>query len=91
MIGGKPHDFLERIYSGQDTPYRFKTRKYWLQGFAVAEGFRVEIFDCDPPHEYLWEYTGKSPLECVEAFQTALIFDGKSFWDVETDIEWLDE
>ena len=91
MINGDPKEFLERVCSGQDTPYKFNGKKYWLQGFVVKNGFRAEVFCCDPPHEYLWEYTGKCPLECMEKFQTALIFDGKSFWDVEKDLEWLDE
>lgn len=24
MINGDPHEFLDHIYSGQDTPYRFE-------------------------------------------------------------------
>lgn len=90
MINGNPHEFLEHIYSGQDTPYKFEGEKYWFQGFTVEKGFHMEIFRCSPPYDYLWKYTGSSPLECMEEFQSAPIFDGKSFWDVEKEIEWVD-
>lgn len=30
------------------------------------------------------------PQERVEAFEEAKIFDGKSFWEVEKEIKWVD-
>ena len=31
MIGGNPYDFLNRIYSCQDTIFIYKGIKYWFQ------------------------------------------------------------
>jgi hypothetical protein len=28
---------------------------------------------------------------CIEAFEDAKIWGGKSFWDVENEMEWVDE
>ena len=39
----------------------------------------------------IWEYDGKTIEECHEAFLGAPIFDGKTFWDAEQDIEWVDD
>lgn len=91
MINGDPNEFLDHIYSGQDTPYRFENEKYWFQGFTVSEGFHMEIFRCSPPYDTVWQYTGASPLECLQAFESQPFFNGKCFWDVEKNIEWLDE
>ena len=33
MIGGNPNDFLDRIYSCQDTIYIYMGVKYWFQGY----------------------------------------------------------
>lgn len=90
MINGDPYEFLEHIYSGQDTPYIYHENKYWLQGYTVENGFHMEIFHCSPPYDYVWEYTGKDPVECMDAFQSARIFNGKTFWEVEKEIEWVD-
>ena len=51
----------------------------------------MEIFRCSPPYDTVWQYTGASPLECLQAFESQPFFNGKCFWDVEKNIEWLDE
>ncbi len=91
MINGDPHDFIETIYSGQDVPYSFRGRKYWFQGYNKAEGFFMEIYHCDPPYDDIWSYFGSDSERCGNAFLEARIFDGKTFWEVEQEIEWLDE
>ena len=51
----------------------------------------MEIFQIDPAKEgYVWEYNGSSITEGQEEFQTAPIFDGKTFWEVEQEMEWVD-
>ena len=51
----------------------------------------MEIFQTDPDAEnYVWEYNGSSIKEGQKAFQTAPIFDGKTFWEVEQEMEWVD-
>ena len=51
----------------------------------------MEIFQIDPAAEdYVWEYNGSSIKEGQKTFQTAPIFDGKTFWEVEQEMEWVD-
>ena len=38
---------------------------------------------------YVWK--GDSDHYPVEAFLKAKIWNGKSFWDIEQDIEWVDD
>ena len=92
MIGGNPNDFLDRIYSCQDTVYVYKGIKYWFQGYMPADGVvHMEIFQYQPPCERnVQSYDGSSLDECQDAFIHAPIFDGKTFWEVEKDIEWVD-
>lgn len=52
MIGGNPNDFLDRIYSCQDTVYVYKGIKYWFQGYMPADGVvHMGIFQYQPPCE----------------------------------------
>jgi hypothetical protein len=39
----------------------------------------------------IYSVTKKSISECLVAFQEAKIWNGKSFWEVEQDIEWVDD
>lgn len=93
MNNGNPHDFIDHLYSGQDTVYLFRGVKYWSQGYRI-EGravWRIEVFQYQPPSDgFLWENESESVTECMEAFLAAPIFDGKSFWEAESEIEWVD-
>ena len=81
MIGGNPNDFLDRIYSCQDTIYIYKGIKYWFQGYMPDSADNKDI----------WSYDATTIEQCKQAFIDAPIFDGKTFWDVEQDIEWVDD
>lgn len=51
----------------------------------------MECYKVDTPNdEYVWQYNGISLSEGQESFQNAPIFDGKTFWEVEAEIEWID-
>lgn len=92
MINGKANDFIDRIYSCQDTVFIFNDVKFWFQGYMLDDkSIHMEIFQVDPAKDdYVWVYNGKSILEGQVAFQKAPIFNGKTFWEVEKDIEWVD-
>ena len=93
MINGNPGEFVDRIYSCQDTVFVFQSVKYWFQGYMLADGHvHMEIFQYQPPSsQCLWEFDGKTIEECQSAFLAAPIFNGKTFWDAEREIEWVDE
>ena len=92
MINGNANDFIDRIYTCQDTVFIYNEKKYWFQGYMSDEkAVHMEIFQTEPPMDgFIWEYDGASITEGQEAFQTAQIFDGKTFWEAEQDIEWVD-
>lgn len=94
MINGNANKFIESIYNCQDIAFVYKNEKYWFQGHTVSDGIwavHMECYKVDSPcNEYVWQYNGNSLSEGQVDFQTAPIFDGKTFWDIEKDIEWLD-
>lgn len=94
MINGNPHEFIDHFCSGQDTVYLYRGRKFWAQGYTCRDKneWRMEIFQYQPPSDgYIWEYESESVLKCMEAFLKAPIFNGKTFWEVESEIEWVDD
>ena len=94
MINGDPHDFIDTVYSGQDIVYLYHGIKYWYQGYLNPKTnlSHMEVFQYNPPGDgYVWEYDSKSPSDDgLEAFLEAPIFDGKTFWEAESEIEWVD-
>ena len=93
MINGNTMEFVDRIYSGQDTIFIYKGIKYWFQGYTLPQGgVHMEVIQYQPPSDtWIWEHNGKTIEECQKAFLSALIFDGKSFWEAESEIEWVDD
>ena len=92
MIDGNPNDFLNSIYSGQDTVFVFENVKYWAQGYNRPNGgWHYEIAQYQPPSDkFLWSINADSIDECFNAFLEAGIFGGKKFWDAEKNIQWVD-
>ena len=93
MVNGDPHEFVDHVYSGQDTVYLYHGIKYWCQGYTFrgTKVHHLEVFQYQPPsNDFLWEYESESVAECMEAFLEAPIFDGKTFWEAEPEIEWVD-
>ena len=93
MINGNPNEFIDRIYTCQDTVFIYKGVKYWFQGYTTDDSIvHMEVFQIAPEKDaYIWEYNGNSISEGQDLFQSAPIFDGKIFWDAEQEIEWVDD
>lgn len=97
MIAGNPNDFLDAIYSGQDVVYFYHGIKYWFQGYTDTDGsWHMEIFQYQPPFNkdgsfFTWKCNVKDADEGLKLFLHASIFDGKTFWKEEKDIQWVDD
>lgn len=93
MINGNPREFADRIYSCQDTIFIYKGVKYWFQGYMSSEqSVHMEIFQYQPPsEECFWQYDGENIEECHRAFLEAPVFDGRTFWEAEQELEWVDD
>ena len=93
MIGGNPNDFLDRIYSCQDTIYIYNGIKYWFQGYMPdSNTVHMEVIQYQPANnKEIWSHDAATIEQCKQAFIAAPLFNGKTFWDAEQDIEWVDD
>ena len=81
MINGKAGEFVDRIYTCQDTVFIYNGIKYWFQGYMPdANSVHMEIFQIDPDVDgYVWVYDGNSISEGQLAFQKLLFLMVKPF------------
>ena len=96
MINGNARDFVECL-SYEDNYAIFNGNKYFFNGCQVSKNdegriirVRLEVYDLTR-ESTIFSATKKSISECLVAFQEAKIWNGKSFWEVEQDIEWVDD
>ena len=74
--------------SKKENPIHFFVYKFPAK---QVDATHFERLHSNEPFKYEFETWGKSKEEVKQEFLQAKIFDGKSFWEVEGDLAWLDE
>lgn len=91
MINGNIDEFMDKLWSGEELIYTYNGKKYFSQGYIMDDGkYRFELQRWEPDADILWKTEGLSNQDSLEAFLKEPLFDGKTFWEVEKEIEWVD-
>lgn len=89
MINGNVNEFVDHIHYGDELWFIYNNKKYFLEGWVDDEVLELLLYEMnDYGKEYCWK--GDKYHYPVSSFLNAPIFDGKSFWEVETNIIWID-
>lgn len=65
--------------------------KYFIQCYFENEKPMLELYVFEPSDsDFEWRVFSNSKDYPVSEFEEAKIFNGKSFWEIEKDIEWVD-
>jgi hypothetical protein len=70
----------------------FKQAFINLQGYNLDDGtYYFELQQWEPTASVLWSVKGLDRPKSLEAFLKEPLFDGKTFWECEKEMEWVDE
>lgn len=96
MIDGKVSEFLDKLCY-EDHYIVYNNEKYFFNGCQSEKdangkviSVKLEVYNLSTD-EIIFSVTKKSAIECIEALEEAPIWNGKSFWDVESNMKWVDE
>ena len=94
MKGGRVNDFID-AFSYQSVAVMFNGEKYFSDGVTIkADGkYSFFIIKVDANGEFLadvFEYEGDTITDCIVAFENAPIWNAKTFYDVESEMTWVD-
>ena len=94
MKGNNLNDFIE-AFSYQSVAFMNKGEKYFSDGITTKPNGKYSFFiiKVDDNGEFLsdiYEYKGSSVADCIVAFETAPVWNGKTFYDVENEMTWVD-
>lgn len=94
MINGDLNIFLDLMKRGEELIFTYKGQKFFLQGLYEPETDLatmyldrwepkpcIAIWESKPTHDSFFD---------IEEFCNAKLFDGKSFWEIESEVEWVD-
>lgn len=91
MKNGDVREFIDGLHYGDERFFLFKGEKYFLQGYYVDGKPILELYVIENPNnEFEWRAVSNSHDYPVSEFENAKIFCGKSFWEIEKEIEWID-
>ena len=95
MINGNVNEFFDNMYHGDEFDILYKDKHYFIQSYYKNfKEYEHEIIVRQTipelENDRIFECKSNNPQQNIEVFQNAKIFDGKSFWDVEQEITWID-
>lgn len=94
MINGDVNLFLDLMKRGEELVFTYKAQKFFLQGHYDLDNETSTLYldRWDPPlNDAYWIGTPKHDKYAdIDEFCNAKIFDGKSFWEIEAEMEWGD-
>ena len=95
MINGDVHEFLDRT-TYEECAVLYKGVKYFFHGVIYhpdTNTYSYDIVIWNDKREYVRTVFGKTadtPDKCMSLAQSEPIFDGKTFWEAEPEMEWVE-
>lgn len=91
MKGNTLNEFINDLYYNPEKEILFHNKRYMLSGFVDATGeiYTLEVYTIGEECKTVFEHTARARHECVAAFEKAKIFDEKTIYEAESDIEVL--
>ena len=91
MLGNDLNEFIDDLYHNPEKEISFRGKRYMIAGYINETGelYTLEVYTIEKASKELFKHTSKVRYECVEQFEVAKIFDGKTIYEVEKDIEVL--
>jgi len=95
MIDGNSADFIDKLYY-EDHYIIYNGEKYFFNGCQTSKdgtgaiiSVTLEIYNLSAD-KTVFSVTKTSAVECIEALEDAPIWCGKTFWEVENLMQWVD-
>lgn len=92
MINGNLKEFVDGLYYGDERVFTYNNNKFFIQGYLKDGKLTLFLDRWEPASDdYIWKRQGTDKSYPVKEFLESPLFDGKTFYEVEKDIEWVDE
>ena len=94
MINQDVYDFLNQIFC--DWKFAYKDHTYFFDGYSDKNGSTLHVYKwkTDDPSGLVEEdivFNNSTMDECKRDFLASKIFDGKTFWEVQDEMEYVDD
>lgn len=91
MKNGNVNEFVDGLYYGDERIFLYRGQKFFIEGLSYDNKNHLILYRWEPTFDHIWESIDEIGPFRVEKFLSAPLFDGKTFWEVESEIEWVDD
>lgn len=95
MKGGNVNKFIDQT-TYEECAVMYKGIKYFFHGLMFDNekneySYIIDIWDSNGNYEKtVFNKTSPTMEKCLELAQSEPIFEGKTFWEAESDMEWVE-
>lgn len=93
MKGNTLSEFINDLLTtgGPEKEYLYRGKRYMLECIfdEATQLTELVIFQCFDDEDYVFRCKGKNFAECVEQYEKATIYDGRTIYEAEDEIEIL--
>ena len=95
MKGGNVYKFIDQT-TFEECAVIYNGVKYFFHGLIFDKenneySYVIDVWDNNGNYDKtVFNKTAPILEKCLELAQNEPVFDGKSFWEVETDMEWVE-
>ncbi len=95
MKGGNVNKFIDQT-TYEECAVLYKGIKYFFHGLIYDTekniySYVIDVWDKSGNYEKtVFDKTASSAEECLELAQNEPIYEGKTFWEAESDMEWVE-
>ncbi len=91
MRGNSLNEFIDDLYYNPEKEIVYFGKRFMVSGYVNETGilYTLVVYSVEVSSKELFKITSKSRQECVEKFEQAKIFIGKTIYEAEKDIEVL--
>ena len=94
MKGNTLAEFIDDLLAmgGPEKEFEYTGKRYFMQAQPYEEDItQVEfvVYECFGEENYIFRCHGRNTAECVEQFEVAPIFDGRTIYEAHEDITVL--
>jgi hypothetical protein len=95
MLGGNVNEFIDHT-TYEECAVMYKGEKYFFHGLICDNkknrySYEIDLWDNAGNFiKNLFDKTFTSSEECIKVAQEIPIFNGKTFWEAEKEMEWIE-
>ena len=88
MINGDVNKFVDGLHYGDEMEFMYKEQKFFIEGLYIDGKYSLLMWRMEPLGDGIWQRSGEDAYP-VEEFLNAPLWNGRTFWEAEGEMEWV--